>query len=337
MRNLFLFSVVFIAILGLSATGKCNGKKYKRKIKRYKKCLKAGFPSKLHCESGDGKVTGRAAKKCKNAENRLKKCGYSCKVDGGWSDYEDWSTCTKTCGGGTQTRSRTCNNPSPANGGSNCAGSASESQNCNTHFCPVDGVWSDFSDWSECSSECCGGTQSRSRSCSNPAPANGGAECEGNAEETQTCNDDPCLEWKPVRKSSYIPHDIENVPLYIKTNSALGSAHYVWVQFFTQQKVYAGGFTLKLTNPAQFWVDCRSYTPFPVTLPEQQDKVWKISKTAGPGIVITVNDKEVLNTPISRSRCYLTDVGHWSKDVAMIYFHNYDTASDFYASGTSTC
>ncbi len=56
----------------------------------------------------------------------------------------------------------------------------------------VDGAWTDFTPWSECSEECDGGTQSRNRTCTNPAPANGGAECTGDAEESQICNADPC-------------------------------------------------------------------------------------------------------------------------------------------------
>ena len=54
-----------------------------------------------------------------------------------------------------------------------------------------DGKWAEFGDWTECSAEC-GGTQRRTRTCTNPAPANGGADCEGEAEETRECNAGEC-------------------------------------------------------------------------------------------------------------------------------------------------
>ena len=56
-------------------------------------------------------------------------------VNGDWSSWGDWSSCSVSCGGGTQTRSRTCSNPSATYGGSDCSGSTSDSQSCNTDSC----------------------------------------------------------------------------------------------------------------------------------------------------------------------------------------------------------
>ena len=56
-------------------------------------------------------------------------------VDGGWSEPE-WSKCSKACGGGTQNRARTCNNPAPDHGGNDCQGESTETQDCNTEDCP---------------------------------------------------------------------------------------------------------------------------------------------------------------------------------------------------------
>ena len=59
------------------------------------------------------------------------------------------------------------------------------------HF-SVDGGWTKFGRWSECSASCGGGTQTKTRTCTNPAPAYDGTECVGEANETQICNDDEC-------------------------------------------------------------------------------------------------------------------------------------------------
>lgn len=58
-------------------------------------------------------------------------------VDGGWTTFGSYSPCTKTCGGGTHTRTRNCTNPRPANGGLPCNGSATETTACNTGPCPT--------------------------------------------------------------------------------------------------------------------------------------------------------------------------------------------------------
>ena len=49
-------------------------------------------------------------------------------VDGGWSIF---SSCSVACGGGTKTK--TCSNPVPANGGKDCTGD--NTNTCNTQDC----------------------------------------------------------------------------------------------------------------------------------------------------------------------------------------------------------
>ena len=61
----------------------------------------------------------------------------------------------------------------------------------------VNGGWSAYGDWTECSAECDGGTQSRTRACDNPAPENGGAECSGDATESRECNTQSCVVLPP--------------------------------------------------------------------------------------------------------------------------------------------
>ena len=56
-------------------------------------------------------------------------------VDGAWATWSAWATCDVSCGGGKQTRSRTCTNPTPAHGGAQCLGDETESQTCNINQC----------------------------------------------------------------------------------------------------------------------------------------------------------------------------------------------------------
>lgn len=63
-------------------------------------------------------------------------CAVDC-VAPSWSDA-DWMPCSKACGGGVQTRSRSISRPA-AFGGKQC-GALWEEQTCNQHACPIDCV-----------------------------------------------------------------------------------------------------------------------------------------------------------------------------------------------------
>lgn len=67
-------------------------------------------------------------------------------VNGNFSAWTSWDSCSVSCGGGSQTKLRICNNPIPANGGDNCtredgsltngAEAEIETQACNLERCP---------------------------------------------------------------------------------------------------------------------------------------------------------------------------------------------------------
>ena len=67
----------------------------------------------------------------------VKKFAFLNFLDGKWGDWTAWATCSASCGGGTQARTRSCNNPAPTYGGAACAGSASVNQGCALQNCPI--------------------------------------------------------------------------------------------------------------------------------------------------------------------------------------------------------
>jgi len=56
-----------------------------------------------------------------------------------WGTWSSWGACSASCGGGSSLRTRTCSNPSPSTGKSDCPGPNFEYATCNNQSCPIGG------------------------------------------------------------------------------------------------------------------------------------------------------------------------------------------------------
>ena len=90
MKTLLLFTGVATFIVLTVADADCTGKEFDKDVKQYEWCLAKGYsPTIDSCKAaGEGKLSTKQSKKCKKAENSLKKCNYDCRVQtgikGGW-------------------------------------------------------------------------------------------------------------------------------------------------------------------------------------------------------------------------------------------------------------
>ena len=121
---------------------------------------------------------------------------FPCPVHGGYTAWGNFTPCTQSCGNGTMYRNRNCTNPVPDHGGTDCSiiGPALDVKSCNEHLCPINGGYTLWSEFTQCSITCGTGTQQRTRNCSNPLPQFGGRNCSrlGAAVDVRECNLKPC-------------------------------------------------------------------------------------------------------------------------------------------------
>uniref|UniRef100_A0A8D3EE01 SCO-spondin n=1 Tax=Scophthalmus maximus TaxID=52904 RepID=A0A8D3EE01_SCOMX len=134
---------------------------------------------------------------CPGDSTEARSCSSPCLPDGVWSKWTGWSECSKTCFNlvdevGIRRRFRSCNQTLPAFNStrSGCDGDSEEQEPCNTVH--LNGGWSAWTQWSQCSSECDSGVQTRERFCSSPSPQHGGSSCPGPHIQTRDCNSHPC-------------------------------------------------------------------------------------------------------------------------------------------------
>ncbi|CAB4055396.1 Hemicentin-1,Thrombospondin-1,Adhesion G protein-coupled receptor B3,Thrombospondin-2,Adhesion G protein-coupled receptor B1,Mucin-like protein [Lepeophtheirus salmonis] len=130
---------------------------------------------------------------CRGSSTESRRCSISnCKIDGHWAEWTRWAPCSASCGTGSKTRFRSCSNPIPRYGGKPCAGLDRENLKCFTKHCAIDGKWSSWQSWGQCSASCGNGHRHRARECNSPSPAHGGLSCFGNSVDNQVCNVREC-------------------------------------------------------------------------------------------------------------------------------------------------
>ncbi len=102
---------------------------------------------------------------CDGDSKEARTCnGDACPV---WTDWTEWTPCSASCGGGKKVKTRDCVLPKSL--GLErlqllCPGDREEVADCNGNACPLPSEWSD---WSQCSKSCGGGTRNKVRECVN--------------------------------------------------------------------------------------------------------------------------------------------------------------------------
>mmetsp|Transcript_43604 Transcript_43604/g.100521 ORF Transcript_43604/g.100521 Transcript_43604/m.100521 type:complete len:1740 (-) Transcript_43604:73-5292(-) len=110
-------------------------------------------------------------------------------IDCEWGEWQAWSTCSASCGGGIMTRDRGIEK-FPWGSGEYCeALTMKEAASCNTHPCGdcKNGTWAEWSDWTLCSATCVGGVRYRHRDVATEAEGCG-YPAEGLFVDYENCN-----------------------------------------------------------------------------------------------------------------------------------------------------
>ncbi|OPL20880.1 hypothetical protein AM593_10356, partial [Mytilus galloprovincialis] len=236
---------------------------------------------------------------CQNKIN-----GYTCICSGGYTG--------QTC----QTQPDFCKGHECENGATCRNGASNYTCVCpsrfNGTFCeiaPVNGGWTDWSEWLPCSTSCGGGDQNRYRYCSNPFPGLGGHICVGKSIEKKVCNTMTCPKC-PNKPSAYGVHMSCNTTGDTTTCSAACRPGLAFVPGRTTLKQYKCGQSTnyiwngqppscsKLHGPSTIIThSAMTYTNFPCH--KVEDAKTEILKNAKSGLQCVINKTCEINVEIN--------------------------------------
>ena len=138
-----------------------------------------------------------------------------------------------------------------------------------------------------------------------------------------------------------IENNLEGTPLFIKTDSELGSYDEVVVDFNSFEGDKAGGVRLDFSSKTvKYWIETcsSSWTDLPTAPLSSRENIWRITLRRWPSVnlVIHCNEVVVLDVVLSDEVCtnsYYKWRDYWNKPVAKIQFLSLDSASDYYKPG----
>eukprot|EP00928_Gymnodinium_smaydae_P007229 TRINITY_DN12603_c0_g2_i2.p1 TRINITY_DN12603_c0_g2~~TRINITY_DN12603_c0_g2_i2.p1 ORF type:complete len:3577 (-),score=536.17 TRINITY_DN12603_c0_g2_i2:97-9687(-) len=146
---------------------------------------------------------------CPGADRESRPCNEQCCpvncIRGAWTP---WESCTRSCGQGKMFRSRSFTQKQSCGGTSCSPGELSQSRPCNPDPCPIDCLWSDWTD-EACSASCGWGTKFKKRKMLRLV-AYGGKRCKGLSVMIDSCYLEHCpvhceweqwQHWQPCSKS----------------------------------------------------------------------------------------------------------------------------------------
>ncbi|XP_048759549.2 hemicentin-1-like [Ostrea edulis] len=137
-----------------------------------------------HCGKGsqnrdrscDSPAPDHGGAECKGNDTEEREC-VGCPFDGNWGIWAEWTDCCVN----KRSRSRTCDNPTPEHGGSDCGQWSTGGK--------PDPIWST---WSTCPVTCSGGEMRRSRFCNLTPDEAIRYQCFNKDNETEKCSMQPC-------------------------------------------------------------------------------------------------------------------------------------------------